>query len=124
MPCPGELQRVLEQEMAHGTLGDWQQMKDFLINYSDSTAVSRRAKTGPIPAKHVADKHDGDSDADYTDEQWHVFQAHIDGHAFALSNPTHPQVQSYVLSIVVKGAAKGKAKDNGHGIDGKGKASR
>ena len=46
----------------------------------------------------------------YTDDGWCYYLSQPDGQEFALSNPTHPKVQQYSVSSVVKGKGKGYGK--------------
>ena len=58
----------------------------------------------------------------YSNEEWLYYLAQADAQHYALENPDHPTVNSYVLSLVIKGkgkrfwgSPKGTCKDKGKG---------
>ena len=126
---PEQLPKILDQGSAKGNLATWRMMKDFLINFSDSESVNKTGKPMPISANVVAEEQAAPQDPEYSSEQWlYYLEQTSEGQEFAVANPTHPQVQAYVLSVVVKGKGKGwkgygkgdKGKGKGFGKDGKG----
>lgn len=97
---PEDMKRILDAEIAKGNLVDWRSFTDFLINYSDSDAATKNTKSVPIAAPVQDNK--GPVEPEYSDEEWCHFLSQQEGQDFALSNPSHPKVQQYVLSIVAK----------------------
>ena len=63
---------------------------------------------------------DGPEEPEHTDEQWYSLLSQQDGKSFALSNPDHPRVKAYAMSVVMTGKGKGKDWDKGSYHKGKG----
>ena len=101
---PPELQKILDSELARGHLQDWQSMRDFLINFSDSFEVGKNTKPAPIAA-NVNDepKTEPTDEPQYTEDEWCYFLNSPEGQTFAMANPGNTNVQQFLLSVVMKG---------------------
>ena len=75
---PTELQKILDTEMSKGNLPDWRAMREFLISFSDSDAVSRSVKPAPISANAVTEG-DKPEEPEYTDDEWVYYRGQPDG---------------------------------------------
>ena len=108
---PQKLRDIINAEVAKGELTHWASFKEFVVNYSDSEAANAsNSKPAPLSANAVQEPpgNSAPEETEYTDEQWYSFLSNHDGQIFALSNPDHPQVKAYVMSVVMKGKGKGK----------------